>query len=292
MASPTTPQHGRHGAIYRLRPNGFSGAGLNDVTWGTAYSAADSAFFEVEIDAEGTPDTFKWRKDGGAYTATVAITGAAQALSDTQTITFAATTGHTLLDEWTVGNLFAEPCTASGASAQITDTTKRILDPNNPPVFTDDGGKTVLRIDYTTGTAYFTGNVGTVTVAGNLGQIETSGLEKVGYLTDWSFNITLDLADQSYMGQKWKHNTVGQGSGTGSASSFFIGSDSMIDGITNKEFFFLQLFNYDPDQDQTGDHFNCWVLFSGDAVAGSVGDNVKETLDFTIDGTPSFTANV
>jgi len=292
MASPTTPQHGRHGAIYRLRPNGFIGSGINDVTWGTAFSGADSSFFEVEIDAEAIPDTFRWRQDGGAYTDTVAITGAAQALADGQTVTFAATTGHTLLDEWTVSNLKAEPCTEAGATAQITDATKRILNPNHKPVFTDDGGEHVLSINYTTGMAYFSNNVGTVTVEGNLGAIEASGLEKVGYLTNWSFNVSLDLADASYMGQAWKNNVPGQAGATGSAETLFIGSDSFLDGITTKELFFLQLFNYDPDQDQTGDHFNAWVWFNGLSVNAPVGDVVKEGIDFTMDGMPSFTANV
>jgi hypothetical protein len=295
MASPTTPQHGRHAAVYRFRPNGFSGAGLNDLTRGTANSDSDSSFFEVEIDGVGTGtagvDTFKWRKDEGAYTETVDISGAAQTLSDSQTITFAATGGHTDGDEWTMGNLFAEPTTEVAATAQITDATKRILDPNNPPTFTDDGSETVLTIDYTTGTATFTANVGTVTVAGNLGYLETSGMEKVGYLTDWSFTASLDMADSSYCGQKWKNSLPGQGGATGNAAAFFIGSDSFLDGITTKELFFVQLFTYDPDQDQTGDHFNAWVWFNGTSVNAAVGDVVKETLDFTVNGIPSFTAN-
>lgn len=213
MASPTTPQHGRHGAIYRLRPTAIP------------------------------------------------------------------------------GNLTAEACTEAGATAQITDSTKRIIDPNNPPVFTDTGGEQVVRIDYTTGTAYFTDAVTTVTVTGTSCYYDELDLVKVGYLTDWSFTTSLDLTDASYMGQAWKNNLAGQAGGTGSANAFFIGDDSFFDGIENKELFFLQLFNYDPDQDQTGDHFNAWVWFGGISDTASVGDSVKESLDFTIDGIPSFTAN-
>ena len=105
MASPSTPTHGKYGAIWRLRPSGFNGDGLNDVTWGTGFSGGGtSGYFEAEIDAEGTPDTFQWRKNGGAYTTGVAITGAAQTLSDSQTITFGATTGHTSGDKCAIGN--------------------------------------------------------------------------------------------------------------------------------------------------------------------------------------------
>jgi hypothetical protein len=83
----------------------FTGAGLNDLAHG-AGSEPDPGVPErevrVEIDATGTPDTFKWSKDGGStWEATgVAITGAGQALADGITIDFGATTGHTLGDRW------------------------------------------------------------------------------------------------------------------------------------------------------------------------------------------------
>ena len=86
MASPTVPNHGKTGALYILRPNGFKGSGLNDVTWGILSTAADLTYYEVEIDSElggtGGVDTFKWRVNGGAYTENVDITGAEQLLAD------------------------------------------------------------------------------------------------------------------------------------------------------------------------------------------------------------------
>lgn len=78
----------------------FTGAGLNDATFGGVYGAASTATFTVEIDATGTPDTFRWRKDSGSWTSGVAITGGAQALSDSITVTFGATTGHTATNSW------------------------------------------------------------------------------------------------------------------------------------------------------------------------------------------------
>ncbi len=80
----------------------FTGAGLDDATSAGSYSGASVAVFTVEIDANGTPDTFKWNKDGGSDTTGVAITGAAQAVSESVTIEFAATTGHTIGDLWTI----------------------------------------------------------------------------------------------------------------------------------------------------------------------------------------------
>lgn len=85
-----------------LTPVVFSGTGLNDMTSGGTYTGLSDTTYIVEIDATGTPDTFKWSDDNGAsYTTGVAITGGAQVLSNGVSVTFAATTGHTLADSWT-----------------------------------------------------------------------------------------------------------------------------------------------------------------------------------------------
>lgn len=81
----------------------FTGSGLDDLTAGGTSTTNDVVNYKVEIDATGTPDTFKWSDDGGTtWDATgVAITGAAQTLNNGVTVTFTATTGHTLADYWT-----------------------------------------------------------------------------------------------------------------------------------------------------------------------------------------------
>lgn len=296
MASPTSPTHGKEGAIYRIQKNGFNGAGLNDLTWGTGYNGVASASFEVVIDATGTPDTFKWRKNGGAWTSGVVITGGAQTLSDTQTVTFGATTGHTLNDKWSIGNLKDEGCTESGTTAQITDSTKRILNPNNPPTFTDSGGAKVLWIDFTSGTAHFSANVATVTVTGNNGFVLESAMEKIGYVIDWNMTVDLEMADISAMGDKWKTSLPGMGGGSGSANKYFIGSRTFFGSLTDEatgtlKYHFLKLFTYDPDQDETGDHFNAWAYFTGLNVNAPIGQVVQEQINFTLCGKPTFTAN-
>lgn len=83
-----------------LEPVVFEGTGLNDLTGGGTYSGTSVVVYEVEIDATGTPDTIKRRKDGGSFTTGIALTGAAQTLGDGLTFTAAATTGHTLGDRW------------------------------------------------------------------------------------------------------------------------------------------------------------------------------------------------
>jgi hypothetical protein len=81
----------------------ITGATLNGTTFSrTAFSHASfNQEYEVEVDGNGAPDTFKWRKKtfGGAfgsYTSTVPIVAGAMALADGITITFPATTGLTI----------------------------------------------------------------------------------------------------------------------------------------------------------------------------------------------------
>jgi len=301
MASPTAPTHGKLAAIYRLRPNGFKGNGLNDATWGTGFAGAASAYYEVVIDGElaggGGVDTFKWRKNGGGWTAGVDITGAAQTLDDGQKITFAATVGHTAGDQWTIGNFKDEATTEAADEAQITDSDLRLLNPNATPTFTDDGGKNVLIVDHTRGKAAFDGNVGNVDVDGNNGFVVEGGLEKCGYLIDWEYAIDLEMADASRMGQQWKEALPGQAGGEGHANGYFIAVDSFWDAFedcadTTQDYFLLQLFNYDPDQDQTGDHLLVWVSFKAFGAVGQKGEVVKERVEFVMHGIPSFVANV
>jgi hypothetical protein len=77
--------------------------------------------YTVIISATGTPDHFKWQKNGGAFTTGAAITGSAQSLADGVTITFGATTGHTVDDQWVItvdaGVIGAVAFTGSGLAA-------------------------------------------------------------------------------------------------------------------------------------------------------------------------------
>lgn len=85
--------------------------GLNDATASGTYSGSAPEIFEVLIDATGSPDTFTWRRlrNTAAPTTAVAITGAAQTLTDGVTITFAATTGHVIGGKWLIKAGFGGP---------------------------------------------------------------------------------------------------------------------------------------------------------------------------------------
>jgi len=98
------------------------------------------------------------------------------------------------------------------------------------------------------------------------------------------------------MGQQWKESIPGSAGGNGSANSYFIGTETLyedfLDGVDGtQDFFLLQLFNYDPDQDQTGDHWSCWVIFEGLNASAPLNDVIKEAVTFRIEGLPGFVAN-
>lgn len=91
--------------VYLSRTGAFTGRGLDDCTADCdSYTQSTPLSYRVQIDGAGAPDTFKWSDDGGStWDATlVAITGAAQTLNNGVTITFTATTGHTVDNYWDI----------------------------------------------------------------------------------------------------------------------------------------------------------------------------------------------
>jgi hypothetical protein len=79
----------------------FGGSGLDDITVGGTYSGEESETIYFEIDATGAPDTFKWKRGNGAWTTGVNVDSSAVTINDGITVLWAATTGHTLGDQWT-----------------------------------------------------------------------------------------------------------------------------------------------------------------------------------------------
>jgi hypothetical protein len=84
----------------------YTGTGLNDLTI-TGYNANTSSgevgrSYKVQIDSTGTPDTFRWSRDGGNNwkEAGKVITGSTQTLEGDIAVTFTATTGHDSSDTW------------------------------------------------------------------------------------------------------------------------------------------------------------------------------------------------
>lgn len=90
------------GPTFSVTNNTFTGSGLNDAIFNGPYSGTTQSTFTVIIDGTGSPNTFKWQKDSGAFTTGVAITGSAQTLQEGVQVKFGATTGHTNGDKWVV----------------------------------------------------------------------------------------------------------------------------------------------------------------------------------------------
>jgi len=287
MAGNTVPITGRWGAIYRLRPSGFEGVGLNDLTWGTTPTPGNVSFY-VEIDAVGATDTFKWRIGTGDFTEGVAITGATQLLNGAQdqNIAFAATTGHTLGDHWILLIMDDAETTVDGNTAQITTSTFRMVNPNDPPVWTPTNSVQLLSVDYVQGIATFDGAPGVTTVTG-VGSASSPSLQKVGYVQDWSLDVSRKLLDTTSQGMTWAEAIEDTKEAKGSAKSFFIGSNSFFDDITNSQkYFFIQLFTNDPSVNQSGNRFSSWVSFSDLKISGKLGSVCDEGIDFTCAGNP------
>lgn len=94
------------GPAATIGPAVFTGTGLNDCTSsGTVGYAAYQQVFRVQISVAGTPDQFQISMDNGVTWSlgSTAITGSAQSFAYTGLfVTFAATTGHTVGDYWTI----------------------------------------------------------------------------------------------------------------------------------------------------------------------------------------------
>lgn len=104
-----------------IDPAAWQGGTLNDMTNSGTPTGTVKLSWIVIVDGTGTPDTFKWSNDGGTtFTSTVSMTGAAQNLAFGVSVTFAATTGHAVDDEWRFVT-WPEPETATAVDYEIED---------------------------------------------------------------------------------------------------------------------------------------------------------------------------
>jgi hypothetical protein len=128
----TYPSHGTDAALTVA----VGTPSLDDATFSGTFTLGGAApMFEVEIEAEGTPDKFRWRtNDGvtlGLWTEDVSITGSAQLLGYGISVTFGATTGHTGADSWyreSALTLADQAASLTGVSVGGTGTTRRVIE--------------------------------------------------------------------------------------------------------------------------------------------------------------------
>jgi hypothetical protein len=109
----------------------FTGSGLSDFTLTGTYLCGDTRNYVVQIDGTGAPDTFELSRDGGI---TWVDTG--ESLSSTPfllecglTISWAATTGHTIGDKWSWTSSATAPTQIKNAAGTVVaSTTQRSID--------------------------------------------------------------------------------------------------------------------------------------------------------------------
>ena len=101
----------------------FTGTGLDDIDkWSTGYTGLTgngAVSYRVQIDGNGTPDTFKWSTDNGvSWIATgVNCSTSLTLLADGIYVKFGATTGHTIGDYWAVDVRVVNPLRIRNAAA-------------------------------------------------------------------------------------------------------------------------------------------------------------------------------
>jgi hypothetical protein len=195
----------------------------------------------------------------------------------------------------TASNLSSEACTVNGNDAQITDSAKRLLNPNASITVTPTNSVNMLSIDYANGTIHFDGAPGVTTVSGTGAYIATGNLVKTGYLFEWLLDIAISVIEGTEFQDHWKSFDGDIGEAQGSAQGFMVGSnwfddfEDQTDGT--KGYWFIELFSYDPDDDRSGDHYDCWVMFPSINVAVAINEYIKEKIDFVTHGRPVFVPN-
>ena len=119
LAVRTLPSNGQKMLIIgqrtktRIEPARFQGGTLNDMTSQGAFVGANKKDFIVKISTADATDEFEYSTDGGVtWSVATAVTGAAQVLEEGVTVTFGATTGHALGDQFEL-SAWPEPTVAA-----------------------------------------------------------------------------------------------------------------------------------------------------------------------------------
>ncbi len=153
----------------------------------TSTGASSIDFTNVQVKQVG--DTFKWKAGSGSFTTGVLITTLPETLSNEVAIAFAAATGHTLSDQWTMTasvstqllpdtsggvNLQWPPFYASGSA--VTTTTSGTVAPGNTVTVVDGSSFVAGEGVYIAGAGAAAGNyVGTISaVNGNVLTLNTA----------------------------------------------------------------------------------------------------------------------
>jgi len=183
-------------------------------------------------------------------------------------------------------NALAEACTENYGSdptkAQITDTTKQLLSPNEVQTFSSSNGKNVIAIDYLNGVATFDGDVSSAIVtADSINYIDDSDIELIGNIYGWKLDSSMEILDGTSLGATFKSKITGLGDFKGSADAFWLNDDWFIKFIAGSVYYMKFIIDsIGGPGARVG--FHGFVIISGLSQNTPVGELVKETL--TLEG--------
>jgi len=179
-----------NGVMSGINTTSFTGSGLNDGTYGGVYNGSGAKTFSVRIKSTGSPDTFEYSFDNFSSTEAtdIGITGSAQNVANGVTITFGATTGHTVNDKWQMAAI-----TTMDVPARMG-----LITVSHDGAGADDKGKIAIKLNdgndanaptLSTYTSYSNGHTD---IAGSLNLGSTGGLT----ITDG--NLTVSAGNVSF----------------------------------------------------------------------------------------------
>ncbi len=164
-----------------------------------------------------------------------------------------------------------EACTIDGNTAQITDTAKRVLDPNETQTFTDSGGKNVIEIDFTIGKATFDGTPTSVMATGKY--VPVANLDLMANMNNWTIEETLDTAESTAFGDTSKKFEGGLPGWGGSAEGYFLNS-TWKDAFDLVKKWFVR-FYVDANH-----YYQGWCHITGLSGRAAITENITEPLSF------------
>ena len=284
----------------------------------SAYNSTSTVYW-FKIDGTGSPNTFSWGvgSTGGAATATgVAITGAAQTISNGLTVTFSATTGGVLNDLWQFrvssgGNMRVSNGLVSAPSISFTGDTNSGLYLNaadkvslvtggSDRLIIDSGGNVGIGVTSPNHTLEVNGDISVVKTGGINFRSDTSSVNGdyvINYGGDASPNLRISGADDNSIHRYIQFGYYASDSRAGAWNpktviDSYTGNVGI--GVTSPTSFILQTAgNVGPNADSTYDLGSSSLKWNNLYVAGAtIGNSVTRSVTRTLTGVVNDVVNI
>ena len=167
-----------------------------------------------------------------------------------------------------------EATTATGASYQITNSAKRILDLNTPIIVEDGGAPTTeaYTIDYLNGRVTFGSTASrTITITGAYLTPAT-----IATADTFNFSGTAEAYENTAFGSQYKSFQSGLISGTATLGRFFVTDSLFIDALLDGEYKIIEYYVSSTDK------ISFYGIITSDNVDSTVSSLVREELTFQI----------